>query len=646
MLHRELGGGFQPVAHSIFETSMHFNRDRCAQCNRPIAEHDGTDHQAWFCSNECYEIALGIPAEFRHGKTPEQSPRFQAMLDGPVRQRLEDEPERDYIADIRADWDRTRADFIRFWHSDKDSAVTRAKYKLHDRLDAERNRQNMDVFWSQYDKKEKEILKMREANDRTMEKLKADAVQRDKEAADFAELIKPRPIPAHLRFEHTHILGPSGSGKTTLIQQILLDDLATPGHPAYIIIDPKGTLVERVSRLAIFNPQNGLLRDRIVIIDPQQKPALNIFDPRGVNPAQIVSTISYVFSTTKQKLTGKQEPCFAFCVSLLFKVPNANLFTLLDLLDDRTKERPQPDPRFTEALAGTTDPAEQRFFETDYYSSSYSSTRQEIKTRIWGILQNPLLSAMFNADTRALDLADCIRTRKIVLVNTRMLTLKEGHQTLGRYILSLAVDAIQSRADTQPVYVVIDELQEFADADKSPEMLRIMREYSGGAILAHQNMYCAEIDDDMRNAISTNTSIKYSSSPESIDLNYMARDLRCEPEFLKSVEHTDTHGRFACFVRGMRLQHPFIVEVPFGNIQAQPHMTDAEYRELIAFNMAHLSATRRQAPTVERPDSPATEASTRNPSPAATVSPSGTSKTVPDTTPDDSDAGEPANKWG
>src|SRR5262249_2399531 len=160
------------------------------------------------------------------------------------------------------------------------------------------------------------------------------------------------------------------------------------------------------------------------------------------------------------------------------------------------------------------------FFEQDYYSKNYASTREEIKARVYGVAQNEHLAAMFNASTRKLDIVKCIRDRKIVLVNTRMTQLAEDHQTLGRYIITLVQDAIQSVNPEHPVYRVVDAFQEFADPEKPPRLLRLLREYNGGAVIAHQNMYCAELDEATRTAISTNTSIKYAASPEGQDLNY------------------------------------------------------------------------------------------------------------------------------
>jgi hypothetical protein len=45
-------------------------------------------------------------------------------------------------------------------------------------------------------------------------------------------------------------------------------------------------------------------------------------------------------------------------------------------------------------------------------------------------------------------------------------------------------------------------------------MLRLIREYGGGVVMAFQDMFCNEMNDNTRTAITTNTSIKYAASPE------------------------------------------------------------------------------------------------------------------------------------
>jgi hypothetical protein len=134
-------------------------------------------------------------------------------------------------------------------------------------------------------------------------------------------------------------------------------------------------------------------------------------------------------------------------------------------------------------------------------------------------------------------------------------------------------------------------------------MLRLAREYNLGIVIAHQNMYSGELTEALRNSISTNTTIKYCAGSEGIDRSYMARDLRCEQEFITVyTEPKDGHGQFACYARGMGLSHPFIYPVPFGNIQARPQMSEDAYDVMRARNQDLLrsrpsSATSR-APAV------------------------------------------------
>jgi hypothetical protein len=109
-------------------------------------------------------------------------------------------------------------------------------------------------------------------------------------------------------------------------------------------------------------------------------------------------------------------------VRLVFGLPGANLFTLLDLLDDDAKNR---DPRFVAALNrldpnNSADAIAKRYFERDFYSATTGPTREQLKSRIYAIARDEYLGAMFNSPERKLDLTQCIRDRKIVLVNTRL----------------------------------------------------------------------------------------------------------------------------------------------------------------------------------------------------------------------------------
>jgi hypothetical protein len=67
----------------------------------------------------------------------------------------------------------------------------------------------------------------------------------------------PVQIDQYTKFEHTLCLAPSGAGKTTLMFKEITDNLELPGPPAMVIIDPKGTVLEKITTLACFHPVNG-----------------------------------------------------------------------------------------------------------------------------------------------------------------------------------------------------------------------------------------------------------------------------------------------------------------------------------------------------------------------------------------------------
>jgi ABC-type molybdenum transport system ATPase subunit/photorepair protein PhrA len=603
-----------------------FNRPRNLESKYLTLRSDGSysNTRAWFCSESCFEKEIDsqftdkVYDEFLDTKEGEKA--INALID-----QYPDHPTqaRRYTEEGQALLDRAREhdkEMRRKEWDDKYGVLDREirqrqkdleRQEMEQKKEAERQ-QAADERRREQERREAQRAADRAerlaeqqaraadraeaAEERRLERERKDQEKRDAEERkrleaeqkeiEWQETLNPKPIREKIRLEHTHVLGPSGSGKSTILQNHTLNDYwshnpnkpSTP--PAYIVIDPKGMMVERLAKTKI-------LADKVVIIDPEDIPALNLFETLGRDPAQLISDFSYIFSTTRQKLTGKQVTCFSYCARLLFTLPEANLVTLLDLLDDGANNKPRK-PMFWQAVRVLPDMA-RRFFEQDYYSKNYASTREEIKARVYGVAQNDHLAKMFNANKRKLDIAQCIRDRKVLLVNTRMTQLAEDHQTLGRYIITLVQDAIQSVKPEHPVYLVIDEAQEFMDAEKTPRLLRLLREYNGGAVIAHQNMYCAELDEATRNAISTNTSIKYAASPEGQDLNYMARDLRCDPEWLKDVHKSETHARFACYVRGMNLKHPFIVTSKLGWIEDWPKISDAEYQALRARNKAALA---------------------------------------------------------
>jgi hypothetical protein len=246
---------------------------------------------------------------------------------------------------------------------------------------------------------------------------------------------------------------------------------------------------------------------------------------------------------------------------------------------------------------------------------------------------------------------------KIVLINTAMPQLgSAASQLLGRYFIAMTLNAAFARfaipkEQWTPAYLVIDEFRDFADEEKTPEMLRLAREYNLGITIAHQNLHCAELNDAVRNAISTNTSIKYAASPEGNDLGYMARDMRCETDFLKTLTKHGDIAKFACYVRGMGLTHPFVYDVELGLIDTWQHMQGVGYDNYMRDNRIRMqpdpkviqksTETLHTKPNIEQPGAPEQPKPLRE-SDTPTQPPA---KSAP-TDPHIGDHAEPASKWG
>lgn len=411
----------------------------------------------------------------------------------------------------------------------------------------------------------------------------------------------PFKIPDSIRSEHTHIIGPSGSGKTHLIQQMILDDLKKPDPPAMVIIDPKGLMIERLSKLDVFHPEEGRLKDRLIIIDPiNSPPALNVFDSGPLRhrmwsdaittqvEAQTASTFGYIFSSTDYSLTAKMTVPFSNAVRLLFLMDGATIEDMFDLLEEKSLAGSRFEP-----FVGRLDTTAQRFFRNDFFSSEYTETKRQIKGRLYSLLGKAPIQKMLYAKTRRVDLVTCLEDKKIVLVNTAMTALTEQHQLIGRYFIASTLNAAFARVAIPKekwdlAHLYIDEFGEFADEVQTPRLFRLAREYNLGCTIAHHSMHDDTMKESLRATISTSTSVKYAGKPEGVDKNYVARDLATTPEYLDAIRKTDTHAHFACFVRNY-LDRPVMVSIPFGNVEKQPQMPTKAHKAMLARNAEALT---------------------------------------------------------
>lgn len=595
---------------------MAVSPDKCIQCgNRArrrdiekISPSDALDPDGtfmglpyWFCCEDCYKKAVRkyLDPRYDFDKRAEDDEECaerirEALVDyhvkagGTLLQTL--------LSPVA--WKKP-ADYIR---PEKDAAIdafetkrvgeiTGAEIGLHNRLFSEW----MHALGEEIDTRDKEEAKRHEE----MRKLTEEENERQALQDAYEEMLAPKPIPFPYRFDHTHIIGSSGQGKSTLIIKQVLDHLLSQERPALVVIDPKGTMVNDLRMIESFSPTSELYSEghwifpHLIVIDPTLfPPALNLFAPpkrtysARVNEQLLNNTISllqYVFSAKGSALTDKQMTCFSFAVGLMFTMPNATIHTLLDLMNDPVPKAggippTSPFKPYIDKLGATS----KRFFYDSFYNpTEYGATKDQISSRIYGMLRYPTFDAMFSTTQNNVDMFDHLQKGRIVLISSPKSILgTEGSQLFSRYMVALTLQAAFeriaiSRDQWHPAFLIIDEAQDVIDEVKTPELLEQAREFKLGVTVAHQNIK-GQLTDALFSSISANTRIKYAGTRSSQDATVMARDMHCEAEFIMK----QPIGSFACFVGGMT-EHPFTVSLELGEIQTYQKMEVSEFDSLI-----------------------------------------------------------------
>jgi hypothetical protein len=168
------------------------------------------------------------------------------------------------------------------------------------------------------------------------------------------------------------------------------------------------------------------MADRLVVLDPivdiDHPPALNLFD-LGLGRLERYETVErekllngaialyeYVFGALLgAELTNRQAVIFRYLARLIMTVPKANIYTLMDFMQNPDEVRVHLDK---------LDRSARYFFETQFFSSEFDKTRQQILTRLWGVLSNSVLERMLSNERNKVDFFDAMNRGSVVLINT------------------------------------------------------------------------------------------------------------------------------------------------------------------------------------------------------------------------------------
>jgi len=417
-------------------------------------------------------------------------------------------------------------------------------------------------------------------------------------------------IPDNLLVEGGLITALPGHGKTQALQSMVLRHLNNPAAPSVIVIDSQGDALRVLSRLKCFDPANDT---RLVIIDPTDPhpPACNLFGwdrtyaetlserQREEFLAGIIEMFHFVAGgLLGTEFTGRMSVVFRYLAMWLIEIPNSNIHTLIQILQD-----PTPHLDYINRLP----PTAQNFIEQIYQrGSKYGETRQHILQRLYHVISNPAFERMFGHTENKFDLRAAMNGGKCILINTAKAQLHpEWSAIFGRFWLAQLLQATMSRAfvpqaQRRLAIALIDEAHEYCN--ETTEMLLFQaRKYRVSINLIHQTTDQLR-KADVYEAVKGIPALRYTGAVTDTDAKLLAREMNTTPEFIKSVRKTPHSAEWAVYARNVTSTATKIT-MPFLEAEREPKMTDAAYQHLLERNRQQVGAPRlpSTAPTTTPP---------------------------------------------
>ena len=415
---------------------------------------------------------------------------------------------------------------------------------------------------------------------------------------DLFAVAIPFSIPLQSYKEHGFLFAKSGHGKSQTMRALLTS--LFPEDCALFIIDGNGALIENLDRVKS-------IKDRLVILDPDETPALNFFK-LNVSPEKRMELYFYLFRAIDQSLTPRMATMVSNLVELMQHIPGSNLTTLRKVCETSAKDFPYLD--VLDQLPETPrDYFRYRFLSKDQLANQ---TKDQIADRLHRVATFRKFMAMFDAPDNTFDAYRLMQEKKIVIVNTDRNKLgDDGSTILGRYILAQCLAAAWQRPKDERhlALIVVDEAKTYLD-DQSKKILSDARAFGVGLLLASQ--FPDQLDEGVLKEVVNNTTVKFAGPASHSVVSGLNRDMRTTPDFIMTMKKKDfAYAEWACYVDNLT-PSAIKLTVPFGAIEKLPRMSDAEWRDMRARNKERYGANQSQdaqpraEPRISTPPQPKT----------------------------------------
>jgi len=360
-------------------------------------------------------------------------------------------------------------------------------------------------------------------------------------------------VPDHKRLLHTLCVGPTGYGKTQSMLHTMLQDAYKDNGFAFI--NPKGKAIDKLLHRL---PENRL--DDVVYLNPSTEPVpgINVLEPfitEEMNEAQRQNQIEIIVSDLID----------------LFKRQSKNwgdrfgriLETLLraHILPNIHEQGEEPNTLY-DVFQCVVEPSQLKDvvnqLKDPVICEQLNRVRQDMGSYELEPLQRRLNDFLMFTSTRkiitakhsSINFRDLMNNGDILLVDIQKGEIGEDpSQIIGSLLITKIWAAAQSRINqnletTQPFYLYVDELQNFAgEGSNFNKILTEAREYRLGCWLNTQ--YLQQLPSDMRNSVTNNCRTKIIFQPDGSEniaqLNRLTKGIR--------KEELQTLGRYTAAIK-------------------------------------------------------------------------------------------------
>lgn len=308
---------------------------------------------------------------------------------------------------------------------------------------------------------------------------------------------------------------------------------------------------------------------------------------------KVAKMISFVLAGLEIEMTALEASSFEMLAKILVEIPNANIYTLLDIIADKQHIEPYYD-RLPENV--------RQWLKTQYDSDGVERSRKGTAQKIWSIVNSDMIGDLLTGDRNTFDPARLLNARKTIVITIDKKVVLENTSVIARCFIASLVSAMWARSlpiTNEPGWrFIFDEFKDIVgpkDNSQPRSVLEQGREFDVSCQIAHQQID-QQLGNDMASTVVTNTHINAYANIDPKDARRIAPKLGVRTEDLLNFSKTEQYGYFCLWINGY-IPKGVKCRVRFGHMQARPRLPDEHFRELVE---AHRSFWARVNNKVQR----------------------------------------------